>query len=174
MTSAEELATELYAQYAGSLRTYAQRLTGDRQRGEDVAQETLLKAWLYADRLVDSEAGRRAWLFRVAHNMAIDDVRHRRSRPAEVLTEAPAEGPAWSTVKAAEPDGTDDLLSTLEMTRALAGLSEEHRSVLVEIFYRGSTTREAARALRIPHGTAKSRLHYGLRHLRARLPVPVG
>lgn len=163
MTAADQLATELYAQYAGSLRTYAHRLTGDRQRGEDVAQETLLKAWLHADRLVDSDAGRRAWLFRVAHNMAIDEARRRNARPAEVFTDTP--------LRTATPDTTDDLLSTLEMVSALAALSPEHRSVLYEIFYLGSTTREAARALRIPHGTAKSRLHYGLRHLRARLPI---
>jgi len=159
----DQLTTELYARYAGPLRTYARRLTGDPHRGEDLAQETMLKAWLHADRLAESDSGRRAWLFRAAHNMAVDELRRRGSRPAEVYTETP--------VRAA-PDVTDALLSTLEMNNALAALSPEHRSVLIEVFYRGSTTREAARALRIPHGTAKSRLHYGLRHLRARLPAP--
>lgn len=39
--------------------------------------------------------------------------------------------------------------------------------MLVEIFYLNRTTAEAAAELRIPHGTAKSRLFYGLRQLRS-------
>ena len=42
--------------------------------------------------------------------------------------------------------------------------------MLVEVFYGGHGTAEAAQRLRIPHGTAKSRLFYGLRKLRDSLP----
>ena len=158
-TAADDLATRLYAAHGRSLRRYADRLVGDPDRGEDLVQETLLRAWQYADRLVDDEAARRGWLFRVVHNMAVDDLRARRARPTEVPVD----------VEAAVGDGTDQVLTAIEVNRALRELRPEHRAVLVEIFYRGRTTDEAARALRIPHGTAKSRLFYGLRHLRRRL-----
>ena len=49
----------------------------------------------------------------------------------------------------------------------MASLSPEHRGVLLEVFYGGLTTSEAARVLKIPSGTAKSRLYYALRHMRA-------
>ncbi|HCT75204.1 MAG TPA: RNA polymerase [Micromonosporaceae bacterium] len=159
---AEQVTTRLHAQHGAALRRFAYQLTGDPQRAEDLFQETLLRAWLHADKLLDNDSSQRAWLFRVARNIAIDDGRRRRARPAEIyIDETP-------TV----PDNTDRLLSTIEMTRLLRQLSPEHRSVLVEIFYCGSTTREAAHNLRIPHGTAKSRLHYGLQHLRAKFSQP--
>src|SRR5262249_26450519 len=51
---------------------YARRLIGDPHRAEDIVQETLLRAWLSAPRLwVDRPAAVRAWLFRVARNLAI-------------------------------------------------------------------------------------------------------
>lgn len=160
---AERVTANLYAQHGSALRHFTYQLTGHRQRAEDLFQETFLRAWLHADKLLDNEASQRAWLFRVARNIAIDDMRHRRSRPQEVYVDLPV-----STVS----DGTDRLLSTMEMSNLLRRLSPEHRSILVEVFYRGSTTREAADTLNIPHGTAKSRLHYGLRHLRAGMRDP--
>jgi RNA polymerase sigma-70 factor (ECF subfamily) len=46
-------------------------------------------------------------------------------------------------------------------------LSSDHRSVLMEVYYNGRTSREAAEPLNIPEGTVKSRLHYALRALAA-------
>jgi Sigma-70, region 4 len=51
--------------------------------------------------------------------------------------------------------------------RALHGYA--HQTVLVETFYRGGTTATAARELGIPHGTARSRLHYALDVIRKEL-----
>ena len=48
-------------------------------------------------------------------------------------------------------------------------LSVDHRAVLVECFYRGSSTAEAARRLDVAEGTVKSRTHYALRALRLTL-----
>jgi len=44
-----------------------------------------------------------------------------------------------------------------------------HQSVLVETFYQGGTTATVARELGIPHGTARSRLHYALDAMRKQL-----
>lgn len=146
-----------YAEHEKALRHFTYQLTGHPQRAEDLFQETILRAWLHADKLLDNAVSQRAWLFRVARNIAIDEVRHRRARPQEVYVDIPT---------ASVGDGTDRLLSRMEMVRHLRRLSPEHRTILMEVFYRGSTTKEAAESLQIPHGTAKSRLHYGLRHLR--------
>jgi RNA polymerase sigma-70 factor (ECF subfamily) len=151
----------LYAEHAAPLLRYVSRLTGDRQRAEDIVQETLLRAWLHAGQLRDDEAAVRAWLFRVAHNVTVDELRYRRARPADVVPEPPEGVP--------EADHSDRLVARLAMGQALARLAPEHRSVLVEVFYGGHSTAEAAQRLRIPHGTAKSRLFYGLRKLRATL-----
>jgi RNA polymerase sigma-70 factor (ECF subfamily) len=149
----------LYTEHAGPLLRYVCRLTGgDRQRAEDIVQETLLRAWLYSEHLRDDKAAVRSWLFRVAHNVTVDELRYRQARPADVVPELPDGVP--------QADHSDRLVTRLAVGAALAGLTPEHRSVLVEVFYGGHSTAEAAQRLRIPHGTAKSRLFYGLRKLR--------
>jgi RNA polymerase sigma-70 factor (ECF subfamily) len=160
----DAVATRLYEAHARPLRIYAGRLLGDAGRGEDVVQEALLRAWLHADRLIDDDAAVRAWLYRVAHNIAVDEVRRRRTRPDEFLGATPA--PAATTA-----DASDRVALRIDLAQALARLKPEHRSVLVEIFYLDRTTVEAAESLRIPHGTAKSRLFYGLRQLKSLVPA---
>ena len=52
---------------------------------------------------------------------------------------------------------------------ALHALSQEHRAVIIETYYRGRSVAEAARVLDIPAGTVKSRCYYALRALRLAL-----
>jgi RNA polymerase sigma-70 factor (ECF subfamily) len=153
----EQLLDLLSANHRPLLR-YLYGTVRDHHLAEELTQETMLRAWRYRDSLVDDEAPTRAWLYRVAHNVAIDHLRRRR-----VLVVDP------STTEVSTVDPLDGLASRLDLRAALARLSTEQRSVLVEVYYRGATTMEAARALRIPHGTAKSRLFCGLRRLRSTL-----
>src|ERR1039458_1941160 len=79
--SDEMLVRTLYAEHAGPLLRYAFHLTsGDRQRAEDIVQETLLRAWLHPDAIAERPA--RPWLFAVARNLAVDSHRARNARPA--------------------------------------------------------------------------------------------
>ena len=55
------------------------------------------------------------------------------------------------------------------MADALRALSQEHRAVIVETYYRGRSVAEAAAALGIPAGTVKSRCYYALRALKLAL-----
>src|SRR6202012_4546456 len=68
-----------------------------------------------------------------------------------------------------DEDQFDQLMERQLVAEALQRLSPAHRMVLVETFYRGGTTAMVARQLGIPHGTARSRLHYALDALRAQL-----
>jgi RNA polymerase sigma-70 factor (ECF subfamily) len=65
--------------------------------------------------------------------------------------------------------GLEEILDRQLVSAALQHLSPAHRSVLVETFYRGGTVATVARELGIPHGTARSRLHYALDALRKQL-----
>src|SRR3569833_2601776 len=79
---------ELYRQHAPGLVQYLTRLTrGDLHRAEDIAQETVLRAWRHPEaRTRDGEWNRR-WLTTVARNIAIDQIRAGNARPTEVADE---------------------------------------------------------------------------------------
>jgi RNA polymerase sigma-70 factor (ECF subfamily) len=150
----------LYAEHGGALLRYALHLTGgDRQKAEDLVQETIVRAWRHPEALADRPA--RPWLFAVARNLAVDAHRARQSRPPEAGEEAFEKLPAQ--------DDADRTLESWAVAEALASLRPDHRSVLVETYYRGCSVAEAATALGIPPGTVKSRTYYALKALRLAL-----
>ncbi|HEY0448838.1 sigma-70 family RNA polymerase sigma factor [Actinophytocola sp.] len=162
----EELIRSLYEEHGRSLLAYAVRLTGDRAAAEDVVQETLLRAWKHADDLEHGTGSVRGWLLTVARNLITDRARARAVRPTEVNQQVDVPTP--------QRDHADDVVDTITVLGALDRLSPEHRSVLVELYYRGHTVNETAAALRIAPGTVKSRTYHAVRALRAALGGPRG
>lgn len=162
-TAREESLRALYEAHAPVLLGYALRLTGgDRPRAEDIVQETLLRAWRHLDRIGDEpDRPVRPWLLTVAQHLAVDAHRARRARPTEVGDAALGVMPAL--------DQIDATLDRIVIADALHALSEEHRAVIVETYYRGRSVAEAARVLGIPPGTVKSRCYYALRALKLAL-----
>ena len=64
-------------------------------------------------------------------------------------------------------DAIGRLLAAQAVKRTLATLSQEHRRVIIEIYYRGRSAAETGALLGIPEGTVKSRTYHALRSLRA-------
>lgn len=160
LSRGEELLRGLYREHADALLSYVQRLMhGDRQSAEDIVQETLLRAWRHADRLPCG--AQRPWLFTTARHLVIDAYRARNARATEASADL--------LDAAAADDGLDAALDAVLLTDALHALSAEHRSVLVDCYYRGNTAAQIAAARGIPPGTARSRIHYALRALRLAL-----
>ena len=92
---------------------------------------------------------------------AVLSVRAARARPMTVQEQPAGEVGIES--------GLEEILDRQLVSAALQHLSPAHQSVLVETFYRGGTMATVARELGIPHGTARSRLHYALDALRQHL-----
>ncbi|MEU9886292.1 sigma-70 family RNA polymerase sigma factor [Sphaerisporangium sp. NPDC051011] len=158
----ETIVSELYRIYHRPLLAFTVRLTGgDLQWAEDVVQETMIRAWRSAAELESGASSLMPWLATVARRIVIDDTRRRDARPREAgdlpLDHAP------------EPDRTDDLLRQVVVSEALKSLSRAHREILDETILRDRSANEAAAVLGIPLGTAKSRVYYALRALRAAL-----
>lgn len=152
----EAVARALYQDHAASLLAFVTRLLhDDRPLAEDVVQETLLRAWRNADRIPPQAI--RQWLFTTARHLVIDVFRARRARPVEA--------PVNLLGNAAVTDSVDTALDAILVTDALGALSDAHRSVIVDCFYRGRTAAEVAKERGLPPGTVRSRLHYALRAL---------
>ncbi len=76
---------ELYEKYWSWLAGFAERLTGERQAAEDIAQETFLRAMVNINVLAPlDDRGRRAWLKKTARNMFIDQRRRARTTDVEI------------------------------------------------------------------------------------------
>jgi RNA polymerase sigma-70 factor, ECF subfamily len=148
----------LYRSYWAPLMSFVLRLTGgDRQRAEDVAQETMVRAWREAARLDLSGPSLMPWLTAVARRIVIDEHRRRTARPAESGSGPVADQPV--------DDGTAAIVLRVALTDAMGQLTTSHRQVLHETILRDQTASQAAQVLGIPVGTVKSRVHYALRVL---------
>jgi RNA polymerase sigma-70 factor, ECF subfamily len=152
--------TALYQTYRAPLLAFVLRLTGgDLQHAEDIVQETMVRAWREADRLDLSAPSLMPWLTAVARRIVIDEHRRKSARPAETgagtVADLPVDDEAAATVL------------RVAIADAMRQLTFSHRQILSETILRDRTVDQAARALGIPVGTAKSRVYYALRVLQA-------
>ena len=152
---------ELYSSHARALHRYVERFCPDRASADDIVQETFIRAWHHLPQLSADDRPVRPWLFRVARNLLIDANRAAQARPLTVPGDAAAE--------VGTDSGVEEILDRELVSAALQHLSPAHQTVLVETFYRGGTLATVARELGIPHGTARSRLHYALDAMRKQL-----
>jgi RNA polymerase sigma-70 factor (ECF subfamily) len=156
----------IFDRHAVHIRDYLARRLG-RQVADDVLAETFLQAFRRRDRYDTARADARPWLYGIATNLARQhqraEVREYRLR-AGVVPEPAPEGHA---------DRVAAQVSAVAMRRclaeALAELSVNEREVLLLIAWEDLSYDEVARALDIPIGTVRSRLHRARHHVRGAL-----
>ncbi len=163
---------EAFAVLAGRavdrLHAIARLILRDADLAEDATQEALVRAWRDLPTLRDAERFD-AWLYRLLVRACADAGRHRRRWRAEITV---------LHTEPVEPDRTAELADRDQLERGLRRLTEAQRTILVLHYYLGLSLIEAADALDIPVGTAKSRLHYAVEALRSAIAAdersPVG
>jgi RNA polymerase sigma-70 factor (ECF subfamily) len=160
MRGDEEAFDMLIDRVGDSLHSVARRILRDPTLAEDATQEALLNAWRNLPRLRDPDRFE-AWAYRLVvnacHSQARRERRHRGN--LRLLTDD-------------EPmlqDSASRIAAQDQLDAAFRRLSVEHRTVVVLVHYLGQTPSEAAETMGTPVGTARSRLHYALQHLRAAL-----
>lgn len=140
------------------LMAIAHRILRDVGRAEDAVQQTLVIAWRELPSLRDPDRFD-AWLQRLLVNASYAEARRWRTWSANVRV-LPVDGPV----------GPDEALSVEchdRLERGFRRLPPEQRAILVFTHYLGLAPTEIAERLGIPAGTARSRLHYAHRAMRA-------
>jgi RNA polymerase sigma-70 factor, ECF subfamily len=136
-----------FRQHEQDIFAYLWRMTGEEQAAYDLSQETFVRAWQHYSRISGYDRPR-AWLFRVATNLALNYLRDRGSHPDVVIEHELEEGlagsdPAWHVV---ERD---------QVRETLLALSAKQRAALVLREVHGLTCEEVAHALGISRDAAK-------------------
>jgi RNA polymerase sigma-70 factor (ECF subfamily) len=142
----------LIEQQIPRLRRYARALTRNRERADDLVQDTLSRA-LVKEQFWQPGTNLRAWLFTIMHNQNVNNVRLAVRESRMVDTE---QLPAM-------PATTDPTVSRqmFELERALAQLPLEQRQVILLVGLEGMSYEDAAGILSVPVGTVRSRLSRG-------------
>jgi RNA polymerase sigma-70 factor (ECF subfamily) len=152
----------LIEQQIPRLRRYARALTRNRERADDLVQDTLSRA-LVKEQFWQPGTNLRAWLFTIMHNQNVNNVRRavRESRMVDMEQLSPM------------PATTDPTASRqmFELERALAQLPVEQRQVILLVGLEGMSYEDAAGILNVPVGTVRSRLSRGRDILRKLLDM---
>jgi len=153
---------ELVAEVRPDLHRYCARMTGSVADGEDIVQETLARAY-YALAEVETLPPLRPWLFRIAHNRALDYLRRydrRMGQPLEAASSAPAQG----------TEDPEDALARDEATRAAISRFSElvpvQRSCVILKDVLGHSVEEMSKLLELSVPAVKAALHRGRQRLR--------
>jgi RNA polymerase sigma-70 factor (ECF subfamily) len=154
----EEAFDLLVDRLGDSLYSVARRILRDTTLAEDATQQALLAVWRNLPKLRDPDRFE-TWAYRLLVNACHAEGR-REGRHRGNLRLLPHDEPVT-------PDAASTLATSDQIDRAFRQLSLEHRSVVVLVHYLGLTPAEAAETMGTPTGTARSRLHYALQHMRA-------
>jgi RNA polymerase sigma-70 factor, ECF subfamily len=156
---------DAFAELAGAaisrLDTTAWLMLRDQERARDAVQNTLMRAWRELPTLRDPDRFD-AWLHRLLANACIDVLRHDRRHRFDVVITDTSHMPSV-------PDAAAAIADRDQLERGFRRLDPEERVVIVLHHYLDLPLPEVAATLRIPLGTAKSRLYRGLDRLRAAL-----
>jgi RNA polymerase sigma-70 factor (ECF subfamily) len=142
------------------LYAYLRTLFGSTDQVDDALQEVWFDVYRSVPKLADPGAFS-AWVYRIAHNRAMRELRERRPLHVPLNEEEFAE----------EADDNDSLseIDAGQIHTALNRLAPEHREVLVLRFMNDMSYEEIASVVDCPVGTVRSRIHYAKRALRQAL-----
>ena len=155
----EEAFASLAVAVGNRLHAIAHRILRDLELAEDATQQALLSIWRDLPQLRDP-ARFEAWSYRLLVRACYAE-----ARKTHHWT------PGLRLVETDEhvSDASGSVADRDQLERAFRRLSVDHRAVVVLHHYLDLPLPEVAKALGIPPGTARSRLHYAMRGLRAAL-----
>jgi len=163
-----EAFTELVDHYGARLLTLAWRLLGNRADAEDAVQRALMRCYSSA-KSYRPEWAVSTWLYRIATNVCVDELRRRASRSALHRAAEDTADDDRGTLQSDGNGGERAPWRRLDLRRALARVPREARILLALRYVDGLSYGELARVRGITINTVKSQLARGKSILRAEL-----
>lgn len=155
-----EAAQMLSARHLGRVLSLAGRMLGDSAEAEDVAQETLLRAWRIAPTWDPNGAKFSTWLHRVALNLCYDRLRKRRNASLDEAPEVEDETPSVSARMVASQEAS-------ALRAAIQTLPERQRAAIMLRHFDECSNPEIAATLEVSVEAVESLLARGRRRLKA-------
>jgi RNA polymerase sigma-70 factor (ECF subfamily) len=150
----------LVQRYQRRLTAFLSQLVGDVELARELSQEAFIRAWSALERF-DPKYRFSTWLFRIAHNLGIDQLRRRRLQTTP-LYRTDSEG---GEVEVVVPDLDKDPLGHLqnrvlasELRQVIDGLRPEYRELVLLRHFAGLSYQEIADFTEMPLGTVKNKL----------------
>ncbi len=150
-TAADAFVEELFQEHHGEIYAYLVRMLRDPELAADLTQDAFIKAYRAHDTLEDP-AHARAWLYQIAHRVALDEIRRRK-----IVRFLPWTGESYGTAPSAEHLAMAGRLSS-DLQRALARIPERQRAALLLAELHDLTGLELAAALGVSHVAARALL----------------
>lgn len=152
----------LYQAYREECYRFVYRYTENEQLSIDVVQDAFLRIQQYRHSYNPAKASFKTYLFQVAYHRMVERLK-REDRLRKFLP--------FLFTSPSRPAQEEQLTEKISIREALKQLSEDKRAVILLVYYHDMSLQETAKVLNIPLGTAKSRLHYAIRQLKAMLEV---
>lgn len=143
----------LMTRYEQKLLRYATRLLGDRDRGEEVVQETFIQAYRNIKGF-NTRMRFSPWIYRIAHNRSMDELRRSTRSPLSIDLDTLVSFP--SQERASDEAEQQELRRHLE--QHLQMLTPHYREILVLFYLQELEYQEISDILRIPKSTVGVRL----------------
>jgi RNA polymerase sigma factor (sigma-70 family) len=157
-----------YDRYAPLVMQIAQRMLGDRMEAEDLCHDVFMEVLRRGRQYEVARGSLEAWLAVLTRSRCLDRMR----RGSKVITGSIDTVCGLSQPAATVPTPEETVLGKLERAAvrdALGRLPAEQRRAVMTAYYEAKTQREMAEEWKVPLGTVKSWVRYGLNNLRRQL-----
>ena len=167
---------ELIGRYQRPVFSLIYRLVRDREKAEDLAQDTFIKVLNAIDRY-DPQYKFSSWIFKIAHNTGLDHLRRKEPETLSLDGSPHARSAAETEASVITPESRTESpeqyaqnreLGT-EIESAMGTLRAEYRTAIVLCHVEGRAYEEIAEIMDVPLGTVKTYIHRGRKELMQRL-----
>jgi RNA polymerase sigma-70 factor, ECF subfamily len=164
----EDALAALYDRHAQVVYNLIFRIVRNDGLAQDILQETFWQVWKKADSYQGGGAPA-AWLYRIARNKSLDQLRRQNARPQPVASTTDSDEQAmWSTLRtstASVEAQVEQRSMFQELRQALDEIPPEQRLCLELAYFEGMSQSEIAEFTKTPLGTTKTRIRSGLQKL---------